>query len=321
MRRLLSFALPLALCSGCFLIASTDDFVEDEGCDLELDVRAFAPHLGQTFEVRLVQDPPESIGESRPRLIALAIFDPLQHPNMDLQIPDAVPALTDATRPRPYIDFYADFDTDGAYSSPPSDHTWRVEDPCEPGRDPAFPHNVDFFDLPTPIGGGSDVLVDFCPNLTAGDRIGPLEPFVGTEAIEVRVTGTFLPTVDGMTEEVRPVGYYRLESAASSPLGIRIPAVFDSGFRYKIEVIVDRNDNFAFEDDRDQGWVYIFNPATAPTCAPLTDMATCGISPDTVNEAPACVDGPNIRVRLSRAHIANFGAPTERRWVEIPEGT
>lgn len=321
MRRLLSFALPLALSSGCFLIAGTDDFVEDEGCDLELDVRAFAPHVGQTFEVRLVQDPPASIDESRPRLIALAIFDPLQSPNLDLQLPNAVPALTDPSRPRPYVDFYADFDGDGAYSSPPSDHTWRVEDPCEPGRDPSFPHNVDFFDLPMPIGGGSDVFVDFCPNLTEGGMIGPLPAFDGTEPVEVRVTGTFLPTVAGEIEEVRPVGFYRLESAATSPDGIRIPAVFDSGFRYKIEVIVDRNDNFSYEDDVDHSWVYIFNPTTAEPCRGITDMATCGLSPDTVNEAPACVDGPDIRVRLSRSHIANFGAPTERRWVEVPEGT
>lgn len=322
MRRLLSLVLPLALCSGCFLVASTDGFVEDEGCDLELDVRAFAPHLGQTFQVRLVQDPPESIGESRPRLLALAIFDPLQHPNLDLQLPNAVPALTDPTQPRPYIDFYADFNGDGVYSSPPADHTWRVEDPCEPGRDPAFLHNLEFFDLPLPIGGGSSLFVDFCPNLTTDTRFDRLEPFTGMEPVEVRVTGTFFPTGEGMTEVVRPVGYYRLEPMGSFPGNIEIPAVFDSGFRYKIEVIVDRDGDFAYGAASDQGWVYEFNPETAPRCPDLTDMATCGLSSDTVNRAPACLDERNnIRVRLSRAHIANFGPPTEARWIEVPEGT
>ncbi|MBO6939905.1 MAG: hypothetical protein JJ863_33345 [Deltaproteobacteria bacterium] len=334
MRRLLSFALPLALCSGCFLIASTDEFSEDEACDLELDVRAFAPHIGQTFEVRLVQNPPQSIidmlpedEEVRPALRFLAIFDPLQNPNLDMQVPGAVPALTDPTRDRPFLDFYADFNNDGAYSAPPADHTWRVEDPCDPDRDPVFPHNTDFFDLPRPTGLGGFVFVDFCPNLTTGDRIGPLEPFVGTEPIEVRVSGTFVPTVDGMTEEVRPVGIYRLESAATRPMGIVLPSLVDPGFNHKIEVFVDRNDDFAFDSDGDHGWTYFYDPLSAPDCDEVA-MA-CALSPDTVNQAPICKDTierggesfPAIRVRLSRAHIANFGAPTERSWVSIPEGT
>jgi len=321
MTRFLALALPLALCSGCFLVASTDDFVEDEGCDLELDVRAFAPHIGQTFEVRLVQGPPESIDESRPRLLVLGIFDPLENPNMDLQFPDAVPALTDATRPRPVLDFYADFDMDGRYTMPPSDHTWRVEDPCAPDRDPEFPHNVDFFDLPMPIGGGSDVFVDFCPNLTTGDRIDILEPFPEDSTLEVRVTGTFLPTVDGMTEEDRPVGFYRLENASTARSRIRIPAVFDNGFRYRIEIIVDRNDNFAYEGDVDHAWTYIFNPASAPDCEPFDPDNPAPVCGPRAMEVPACKDGPDIRVRLSRAHVPNFGSPVDTRWVEVPEGT
>ena len=314
--------LVAALGQGCFLIAETDQFVDDEACDLELDVRAFAPHLGQLFEVRLVQDPPESLEASRPRLLVLAIFDPLEGPDLDIDIPGAVPPLTDPTQPRPVLDFYADFDDIPGYSGPPGDHTWRVaDDLCDPDRDPGFPHNTDFVDLPMPIGGGSDVFIDFCPNLTTGDRIGPLDAFDGTEPVEVRVSGIFPPLVDGMAEEKRPVGYYRLGSLADSRAGIRIPAVFDNGFRYTIEVIVDRNSDYAF-DDEDQGWIYTFaGLASAPDCEPIADSMTCGLSAETVNESPACKDGADIRVRLSRTHVANFGDPLDTRWVSLVEGT
>jgi len=321
MRRLLTLALPLALCSGCFLIASTDDFTEDDRCDLELDVRAFAPHIGQDFEVRLVQEPPESLEGTDPRLLFLAFFEPLQSPNMDIQIPGAVPALVDPTRPRPALDFFADFNMDGGYSGFPADHTWRVEDPCNPDRDPTFPHNTDFVDLPQPVGLGGTVHVDFCPNLTTGGRIGPLEPFDGTEAVEVRVSGTFVPTIDGMTEEVRPVGFYRLERLGARPTGVALPMLVDPGFNHKVEIILDRNDDFAFDEGTDLSWVYLYNNLTAPDCRPPTEMGVCGLSPETVTQSPICKDGTAIRVRLSRAHVANLGDPAERSWVQIPEGT
>ncbi len=319
MTRFRTLALPLALCSGCFLVASTDDFVEDEKCDLELDVRSFTPHVGQNFEVRLVQDPPESLEGTDPRLLFLGRFDPLQNPNMDLQFPGAVPALVDPTRPRPNLDFFADFDENGRYSGFPDDHSWRIEDPCDPDRDPSFPHNTDFVDLPPPVGLGGTVHIDFCPNLAMGDRIGSIEPFDGTEAIEIRVSGTFVPTVDGMTEETRPVGFYRLERAGSRPMGVALPELVDPGFNHKVEIIADLNDDFAYDDGTDRAWIYLYNPLTAPDCRPLTDV--CGLTPDTVNSAPICKDGTDIRVRLSRAHIANLGEPLQRSWVEIPEGT
>lgn len=321
MTRFLTLALPLALCSGCFLVASTDDFVEDEKCDLELDIRAFAPHIDQDFEVRLVQEPPASLEGTDPRLLFLGFFEPLQEPNLDLQIPGAVPALVDATRPRPVLDFFADFNMDGGYSGFPADHTWRVEDPCDPNRDPAFPHNTDFVDLPQPVGLGGTVHVDFCPNLVMGDRIEALEPLDGSEAIEVRVMGTFVPTIDGMTEEVRPVGLYRLERAGARPMGIALPELIDPGFNHRVEIIVDRNDDFAFDEGTDVAWVYNYNPLTAPDCQPITDIGVCGLSPETVTSAPICKDGTAIRVRLSRAHIANLDMPSERSWVEVPEGT
>jgi hypothetical protein len=325
MTRLLSFALPLALCSGCFLVASTDDFTEDEKCDLELDIRSFAPHIGQAMELRLVQEPdpadvPDDPDEEvRPRLLFLGFFEPLQDPNMDIDIPGAVPALVNPDRPRPQLDFFADFNMDGAYSGQPADHSWRIEDPCDPDRDPAFPHNTNFADLVRPIGLGGTVHVDFCPNLAMGDRIAMIEPFDGTEALEVRVSGTFVPTVDGMTEEVRPVGFYRLERIGARPMGVALPQLVDPGFNHKVEIVADLNDDFAYDDGTDRAWVYQYNPLTAPNCQPLSEV--CGITPDTVNMAPICKDGTDIRVRLSRTHIANLGAPLERSWVEVPEGT
>jgi len=323
MRRLFSFALPLALalCSGCFLIADTDDFVEDESCDLALDLRAFTPHVGQTVEVRLTQPlPGATVDDPEPQLRALAVFDPFDRPNMNIQFPNTVPALEDPERKRPTIDFFADFDSSGGYSGQPDDHSWRIEDPCEPGRDPTFTHDFIFDDLQTPRGPGSDIFIDFCPNLVDGGALGPLDPFDGTEPFEVRVTGTFPPSdgVDGMAEQSRAVGFYRLESAATSPMGIRIPDAFDNGIAYKIEVIVDRNDDFAHDGETDQGWTYFFDAADPFPCPPLAEARTCGLRAE---EVPACADGPDIRVRLSRGHVPNFSAPTERSWVEIPEGT
>ena len=45
-------ALPLG---GCFALNDTGDFEVDEGCDLQLELRDFAPHVRDRFEVRLVQ--------------------------------------------------------------------------------------------------------------------------------------------------------------------------------------------------------------------------------------------------------------------------
>ena len=60
---LLLCALLAPLGSGCFVIASTDDFVQDEGCDLELDLRQFNPHLNQEVQIRLTQlDPGAGAG-------------------------------------------------------------------------------------------------------------------------------------------------------------------------------------------------------------------------------------------------------------------
>jgi hypothetical protein len=321
--RLVASSLLLALTAqGCFALADTDDFVEDEGCDLELDLRAFAPHLGQTFEVRLVQDPLESIGESRPRLLGLAILDPLTVPNIDIDIPGMVPALTDPSRPRPNVDFYADFDENGAYSRPPSDHTWRVEDPCDPGRDPTFPHNVDFFDLPMPIGGGSSLVIEGCPDLTEGERLGGFGPFDGTEPLEVRAYGTFLPTVDGETEMDRPVALYRLGALSRATDGaIAIPAVFDNGFRYRAEIYVDVNTNGAFDPGTDRAWTYSYNPMNAPDCPARLDV--CGVGMGTTNAVPICKDGTDLKVFVSRAHLVNTveGDLTDGAWLRIPEGT
>ena len=310
--------LVAALGQGCFLIAETDQFVEDDACDLELDVRAFAPHIGQLFEVRLVQDPPESLGPSAPQLLTLALFDPLESPNLDIDIPDAVPPLTDPTQPRPVLDFYADFDNSQGYSGRPDDHTWRVaDDLCDPDRDPTFDHNRNFVDLPVPIGGGSDLFVDFCPNLTVGDPIGRLDPFDGTEPVEVRVSGIFPSPVEGVAEAKRPVAYYRLGTLATSRMGIRIPDVFDNGFRHTIEVFVDRNSDYAF-DEGDQGWTYTFDLANAPECPPITELTTCGLTDETVS---ACKQGVDIRVRLSRGHLGNYGDPQDTRWVRLVEGS
>ncbi len=320
---LLLCALLAPLGSGCFVIASTDDFVQDEGCDLELDLRQFNPHLNQEVQIRLTQlDPGAGAGATETELLAVGIFDPLTNPNVDITLPGAVPALEDPERERPQLDFFADFNGDGVYSDPPQDHTWTVEGLCLPDHDPTFLHNFNFVNLVTPRGRGSHLMVEFCPNLVNEDRVergpDPLDPEV---PLEVRATGTFLPTVDGGVEEERPVGFYRLGQLMRRPDGVRIPAVFDPGFNYQFQIYADQNGNFQF-DDGEPAWTYsyVFSE-TAERCAPLTDVSTCGLAAFSA-EVPACLgEDNNIHVRLSRAHLINFGNLSGGDWFSIPEGT
>ena len=311
--RCLFATLVLSMLSGCWLIAETDGLVEDRSCDLELDLRSFAPHLNQGVEVRLTQDPPDGEGGA-PRLLLLGTFDPLTVLNVDMQIPGAVPALVRPDQDRPQIDFFADFNGDQVYSSPPQDHTWTVEDPCEPGRDPTFVHNFDFVELETPMGLGSTLHVDFCDNLTSDDRFDLIESLNGTEPIEIRVTLITDPT-PGAVEQALPVAFYRLGALERRSSGIRIPAMFDNGFRYQIEIYADANDNFRF-DPGEPSWTYLYRFADSPACEAPT--LACGVS---LTEVLACKDGNDLRVRVSRAHRTNVAGLSGPDWLSVPEGS
>ena len=105
---------------------------------LTLEFRDMEPHIGQLFELRVVeQDSGREIVRFSVPEIAAAEFD--------LEIADL--ELASSYR----IDFYADANGNGAYDAPPADHAWRIAFPEVQGDATlTFSHNVDFVDIGWP---------------------------------------------------------------------------------------------------------------------------------------------------------------------------
>jgi len=322
MRTTFTLALALSL-TGCFALNDTERFETDEGCDLTLRVRDFTPHVRDTFTVRLVQDAPN--GEGSPSLLAQAIFEPLVNPNVDLRMPDAIAPLTNPEQDRASLDFFADFDGSGGYSGPPDDHTWRVEDACINGPD-LFVHNLDFANLPDP---SKPALVDGSSNpehlITRGSNLrilGCTGATFGTGALEARVRVTLPPLVEGGGERTPAVAYHRIGNVRDIDGVVTVPDMFDTGFRYDIELILDTNSNGSFEDAMDESFVYTFNGAVCPD--QLLDEADCvrpGVMPIR-EDVPACVldrDGHEFDGDIILTHSARFLAnqqdPQEDSWI------
>lgn len=277
---------------GCFALNDTGDFEVDEGCDLQLELRDFAPHVRDRFEVRLVQ--PRANPDALAELQALALFEPLDSPFLSLRMPNAVAPLEDASRPRSAIDFYADFDSEPGFSFP-GDHTWILPDACAEGPE-EFVHNVDFEPVRDIQPRDAGVRVVLCQR----------QMEAGNAPIEVRVTGNFPPDVN------RAVGFFRRATARDGAASITIPGIVDLGFRHEIEVYVDVNENEA-HDSGEPTWSFRYRPEDMRECdfdSPLPeDMLLCVTSAglaeqpmriqDALGSLETCIDDAgNVAVTL-----------------------
>lgn len=93
------------------------------------------PHLGQLLELRILDETKtKEIGRTRIESVSQADFS--------INIPVAVPAQ------KYYVDFYADFNKNKLYNTPPADHAWEISvDNVVGDTTVTFTHNTNFTDI------------------------------------------------------------------------------------------------------------------------------------------------------------------------------
>jgi len=102
---------------------------------LTLDLTGMTPHLGQLFEARVV-DMADGMEVGRTRVDAIAATD-FSVTISGLEVGDSY-----------NVDFYADFNDNGLYDAPPTDHAWRLAlDNVQGDTTLTFAHNTDFTDI------------------------------------------------------------------------------------------------------------------------------------------------------------------------------
>jgi hypothetical protein len=106
------------------------------GNDFNLNFTGFAPHISQQIEVRVIDtDFNRTVGVYR--------LDELDETDFTAVIPSII------EEGREYqVDFYADFNDNGEYNAPPTDHAWRMTGTgTASGLTLHFDHNTDFTDV------------------------------------------------------------------------------------------------------------------------------------------------------------------------------
>jgi len=177
------------------------------------------PHLGQLFELRLV-DQSDSSEVGRVSVDAVAAVD----------FSVSVPGL--AVGGSYNIDFYADFNSSGTYDAPPADHAWRMTLLNAQGdMTLAFAHNTDF----------TDVMWDYLTLSLTG-----MSPHLG-QLFELRVVAQS----PGGTFEVSRV---RVDSISSVDFSVSVPGLAIGG-SYNIDFYADFNENGQYDaPPADHAW-------------------------------------------------------------------
>lgn len=183
--------------------------------NLVVHLRQMLPHGGQLTEIRVVAE--DSINSMRAR----AILDPLPAEDFDLIIPRAVPDGNHR------LDFFADLNGNGAYDTPPADHSWRIPLPVTGLAETTFIHNTAFTDIAVPPNAQSSA---FRLNLTG------MTPHVG-QLMELRVIK--LPKKE-------TVGYYRLNAVLANNFTLTIPGIIEDGVDYQIDFYADLDNSKAY---------------------------------------------------------------------------
>lgn len=277
MIRVLTLGL-VGLVGACSVVHGGTDFENDEGCDFELKLRDFSPHVTDKVTAFLSRVPAEGMER---RVEAVAIFDPLGSANVDLRMPNGVRPRTSTAQSLAAIDFYADFDDIEGFSFP-GDHTWFVEDACTTGPE-LFLHNTDFAEVRVPLAAGTSV---------SARRCGLTRVMEG--AIELRVI-RLTPTEDpdDPPDEVidQAIGFYRLDDLARAPEAITIPQIANTDFDMRIEIVLDADRDGVF-DSTDEAWSFTHRRDSPVRCAsiPQLDETLCPRPTAVLTEPlPACL--------------------------------
>lgn len=288
---------------GCSIVNSADDFVVDEGCNLDLTVVNFSPHVTERVEYRVVhQKSFEDFlddGREVPSLDALAVFEPLGFITGRLIMPGAVFPQQSGELRGGGVDFWADVNDMPGYQfdiqTRNEDHGWRLDGICRdlpadvanvpaspffdaPEAGSIFNHDVDFDDLIDPLGLPLGVEVDFSGLPMLFEGVSPDDV-----RIEVHVDGVQLPArsgIDGERED-RAVGFWRTNSLrglldlSSVRTGrAQLPSILIDGENYRVRVLFDVNgDDFFASGSDDRAFEFEF-PAT------IVGLPPCGLRRD-----------------------------------------
>jgi hypothetical protein len=103
-----------------------------------LDLSGMNPHVGQLFELRVVdQSDGSEVGRTR--------LDSVVVPDFSVSVPGIRPGKVYQ------VDYYADFSKNGLYDAPPTDHAWRLTlEDVQGDTTLTFSHNTNFTDIQWP---------------------------------------------------------------------------------------------------------------------------------------------------------------------------
>lgn len=177
---------------------------------MTLDASNMNPHLGQLFELRVVDaGNGQEVGRTR--------FFPLAFADFTVQIPGL-------RRGRNYnVDFYADLNQNGLYDSPPVDHAWRLTANDVIGNVAlAFSHNTTFTEI------------NWVNALTL--RLTGMNPHVG-QKFETRVIDLY---------DMREVGRVSLDAIVVPDFQVEIPGLVP-GHTYWADFYADLNQNGLYD--------------------------------------------------------------------------
>lgn len=176
--------------------------------NLTLNFTGMNPHVGQTLYLRVI----DKLNGKEVGRTSTTISE-----SFSLELDVIIPG-------RSYrVDFFADFNSNGLYDPPSTDHAWRMELDNAQGSDVLdFAHNTDFTDI------------DWKYMLTV--NFNDMSPHVG-QLLELRVE-------DDLTSE--EVGRARLESISQADFQINIPGIMPDR-QYNVEFYADFNQNGVYD--------------------------------------------------------------------------
>ncbi|MFK8004296.1 MAG: hypothetical protein AB8H86_32320 [Polyangiales bacterium] len=296
---------------GCLAIRDAEDFQEDPACDLDLPLRNYVLHAPlpvtteranrQLFVIRMIRE----IG-AVPVREAVAVFDPLPAPDVDLFLPRVgVPALEEDESPL-RLEFFADLNRNGMLDEPDLDHSWIEPHLCSASGIP-FVHNTDFLELEEARALPLTLRVVAEPGEenewrhTVEVRIARATPVAGVE----NVTRAFYRRARWDFQR-DSIGGEAIPSEADQA-AIVMPGVLSDAENVFVTVFIDRND----DGNVDAGEDFVFEQTLEPT-------GNCPRGPD------LCRTNTNGELEIRVPLLNMDGTPRTNdiileRWWNLPE--
>jgi hypothetical protein len=200
---------------------------------LTLDLNNMNPHLGQSINIRVIE---QETGMEVSRYIR----------NIDLaNIGVFLPKLSIGKEY--YIDFYADHNGNGIYDMPPTDHAWQLTtDEITGNTSLSFTHNTDFVDI------------DWRYMTTL--HVQEMHPHIG-QLFELRVYNE---------QTFEELGMITVESLELAEYFVNIPGA-EIGENYNIDFYADFNENGIYDSPpTDHAWRINIADLQGDTLSPFT---------------------------------------------------